>query len=138
MGGIDEATLRAWRESCYRVLADDGPALCIDVPCPALAALHAAHGVSCSAFVTACNPRSRRLDAAENRRRQAALEQELAALGHVALPAIGEHPGGGWPGEASCLVPGLGREDALALARRHGQAAIVWAAADAIPRLLLC
>ncbi len=51
---IDPDTLRAYEETHYRVLGNNTPAtLRIGVPNPALAELHRAYGVDCSAFVTA-------------------------------------------------------------------------------------
>lgn len=134
---IDPQTLRAYRETEYRVLGDRPFAMRIDETCPALAALHARHGVSCSAFVTACNPHSLALSAQENLARQAELAHALAVQGGVCLPGLGILPDGTWPGEDSFLVLGLARDAAGTLGRRFGQNAIVWASTDAIPRLIL-
>lgn len=104
---------------------------------PALAALHEAHHVACSAFITACNPFSRSLDSQTNALRQAALAHELEALGLTRIEGIGKHPSNNWPGEASFLVLGVTLADAKALGEKHGQNAIVWCGADAVPQLIL-
>lgn len=82
------------------------------------------------AFLTACNPRSVRLSPAENAARQAELVREVRRRGYAFLPARGESAGGAagsWPAEASLLIPEMGRQEALDLARAFGQAAILYA-----------
>lgn len=134
---IDPDTLRAYAETHYRVLHDSRLTLRVDRFNGALRDLHLRHGVDCSAFLTACNPFSRALDAAQNEARQAALLDELRRRGLRFLEGEGEHPANGWPAEASVLVLGLDLEAARALGRQKEQNAIVWSAADAIPRLIL-
>lgn len=137
MSLIDAATLQAYRETEYRVCADAAFVLRVDEPSAPLAAAHAHRGVDCSAYVTACNPRSRPLGELENAQRHAALGRELARRGFVALEGRGEHPRGGWPGEASYLVFGLTLAEAKSLGRRWGQNALLWSGEDAVPRLVL-
>ncbi|NOV23372.1 DUF3293 domain-containing protein [Cupriavidus necator] len=134
---IDAATLRAYRETHYRVLGDRPMRLRIDQPSAALAALHQAHGVDCSAFITAANPFSQRCGDAANAQRQLALAQNLERMGLRAIAAAGEHPSNGWPAEPSFLVPGLSLQDARMLGEQYGQNAVVWSGADAVPRLVL-
>lgn len=134
---IDDATLRAYRETHYRVLGDMPMTLRIDEASAALAALHRAHGVASSAFITAANPFSQHCDDAANARRQQALAQDMAQMGLRAIDAAGEHPSNGWPAEASLLVPGLSLEDARRLGEKYEQNAVVWSDADAVPRLVL-
>lgn len=77
------------------------------------------------AILSARNPMSRRLDEAANLRR----DRELASILHRESirhsPAEGRSPDGVWQ-EPSRLVPGLTRDEALALARRFEQHALVW------------
>ncbi|WP_427312376.1 DUF3293 domain-containing protein [Cupriavidus sp. H39] len=134
---IDAATLRAYRDTHYRVRGDTPMTLRIDQPSPALAALHQVHGVDCSAFITAANPHSRRCGDDANARRQLALAQDLERMGLAAMAAAGEHPSNGWPAEPSFLVPGLSLHDARMLGEKYGQNAVVWSGADAVPRLVL-
>ena len=68
----------------------------------------------------------------------ARLEHELDAWGLPWLRGEGVDPAGDWPGEPSLLVLGLDEAAARALARRFGQNAIVCAAADAVPHLVIC
>jgi hypothetical protein len=134
---IDDATLRAYRETEYRVHGDAPLTLKIDKPSAPLAALHQRLHVASSAFITAANPFSQPCDASQNDARQHALADELAQLGFAAIPGIGQHPDNGWPGEPSFLVPGIPLEAARTLGTKYGQNAIVWSGADAVPRLIL-
>ncbi len=134
---IDDATLRAYRETEYRVQGDTPFILKIDRHSAALAALHARLHVASSAFITAANPFSQPCDASRNDARQRALAAELAQVGLAAIAGIGRHPDNGWPGEPSFLVPGLSLDAASALGAKYGQNAIVWSGADAVPRLIL-
>ena len=139
---IDAATLAAYRETEYRVHGDPGRGIApftlrIDAPCPVLAAEHARRGVDSSAYVTACNPLGRPLDADANARLHAALVRTLRERGLDFLEGIGQHPSNGWPGETSCLVFGPSREAATTLGGELRQNAVVWNGPDAVPRLLL-
>lgn len=134
---IDPATLQAYLQTEYRVLGGVPAVLRIGMPCPDLAVLHRAHQTNCSTFLTACNPHGQVVSDQVNARRQQSLVAALSALGLTAIPGIGVHPNGEWRGEASYLVPGLGREAAQGLGRQFEQNAIVWAGEDAQPQLLL-
>lgn len=137
MSTLDPDLLRAYRETGYRVHDTPGFVLRIDVPSPELLILHRRHQVACSAFLTACNPYSRLVDAAENAARQQALADALRARGFACLPGIGQHPSGDWPGEDSLLALGPTLDEAQALGDQFEQNAIVWAGDDAVPRLIL-
>ncbi|QIB67031.1 DUF3293 domain-containing protein [Kineobactrum salinum] len=134
---LDAATLQAYRETHYRVQGDPEIVLRVGQPSAELALLYRAEGVSCSAFITACNPASQRLDEAANTSRQRQLEAELAARGLACLPAVGRHPTNQWPAEPSVLVLGLPLEEARLLCCQFGQNALLWADTDAVPQLVL-
>ncbi|CAG2147778.1 DUF3293 domain-containing protein [Cupriavidus numazuensis] len=134
---IDDATLRAYRETEYRVHGDAPLTLKIDEPNAPLAALHERLHVASSAFITAANPLSQPCDPSLNDARQQALADELVQLGFTAIPGVGQHPDNGWPGEPSFLVPGISLEAVRMLGAKYGQNAIVWSGADAVPRLIL-
>ncbi|MFD1558426.1 DUF3293 domain-containing protein [Paraburkholderia silviterrae] len=134
---IARDTIQAYLETHYEVLGEMPATLQIGQFNPALATLHDARHVACSAFVTACNPLSRRLDPQANAARQEALAHELAALGLTCIEGVGKHPSNQWPGEASFLVLGVTLDAARALGEKHGQNAIVWCGADAVPHLIL-
>ena len=136
MSSLDPALLQAYRETLYTV-REPALTLRIGVACEPLRALHQRFGVECSAFVSACNPFSRRLDAAGNAARHRALLQALAAEGWRFLEGAGRHPSNGWPAEPSAFVFGLPRQASRALGQRHEQNALVWCGADAVPALIL-
>jgi hypothetical protein len=118
--------------------SEDGPVvLKIDTASPALHALHRRHAVDCSCFITACNPFSQRLGEQTNLRRQEMLAAELRSRSLAFLPGTGRHLANGWPAEPSFLVLGLELEAAKNLGRHYEQNAIVWAGADAVPRLVI-
>ena len=135
---VDEHTLRAYRETDYRVLGEAGFVLRIDQFNAALAAAHATHDCTCSAFITAFNPHSVRLPDAENLARQQALREVLRQQQSAFLDGIGQHPDSHWPGEPSFLVFGLSVEEACTMGQRFAQNAIVWAGSTAIPQLIFC
>lgn len=134
---IDSATLQAYRETEYRVHGRGSFTMQVAEACPALVATHQRYRVDCSAFVTACNPCSRRLGDRANASRHAALGRWLHRQGLQAIEGIGQHPSNGWPGEASYLVLGLDLKAARCLGARLKQNAIVWAGPDAVPQLIL-
>ncbi|MGF6637029.1 DUF3293 domain-containing protein [Paraburkholderia sp. MM6662-R1] len=134
---IDQATVKAYLETHYRVEHDVPMTLIVGKPNPSLAALHEAAHVESSAFITACNSFSRVCDVEVNVRRQEALARELTQLGLKFINGVGQHPSGDWPGEPSFLVLGVSLEDAKELGERYDQNAIVWVGHDAVPQLML-
>ena len=73
--------------------------------------------------LTAYDPGAQRLAATENRRRQRALEAELAGRGLLVTRAVASAADGSHAEESAAVV-GWDDAEALALARRHGQDAI--------------
>jgi len=134
---IPRDTIQAYLETHYHVHGDAPTTLKVGDFCPTLSALHAAASVECSAFITACNPFSQELDDAENALRQVALAHTSRQRGLITLDGVGLHPTNRWTGEASFLALGLSLSDARSLGAEHGQNAIVWAGADAVPQLIL-
>lgn len=134
---IDPATLQAYLETEYWVRASPPFSLLAGKPSAELLDAHRTQGVSCSAFVTACNPFSQPFDHEANAARQRALASELASRDLVFLPGIGQHPSNQWPGEDSYLIFGLALESAKALSTRLEQNAFIWCAENAVPQLIL-
>jgi hypothetical protein len=127
---------KAYRASQYRVdLADSPLVIRIGQPHDKVDALLAHHGCFTWAFLTAHNPGSVLLSAAENEVRQARLRDEVSAAGWVFYPGEGLGTAG-WPGEESLLVLGIDSADALALAGRHGQLALVFGRTGETAQLL--
>lgn len=125
----------AYRRTDYRV--DSRLTLRVDQYCEALADWQRDHGVACSAFLSAVNPYSRCLEAAENRSRHAALRARLADQGFVYAEGAGVDPEQTWPAEAAFLIGGLALDQACRWGRELEQNALVWSGEDAIPRLVL-
>jgi len=119
-------------------LVGGGGAFVLKVDCAssALLALHRRHGVDCSTFLTAFNPRSERRSFAANERAQRELESLLAQRGYHCVPGRGVDPAGRWPDEPSVLALGMPAGEAAALARQFDQNAALVMAADAVPRLV--
>ena len=102
-----------------------------------LAALFAAKGVNCGAFLTAYNPRSTIQPDEVNDRAHAQLAAKLQELGLQAIEGSGSEEGTDWPAEKSYFALGLALEPAKAMGTHFGQDAIVWVGPDAKPQLIL-
>ena len=106
-----------------------------------LAALFAAKGVNCGAFLTAYNPRGALQPEAANHLAHAQLATQLEQLGHAVIAgagsAAGGEKGGGWAAEESYFALGMALEPAKAMGTHFDQDAIVWVGADAEPQLVL-
>jgi hypothetical protein len=89
------------------------------------------------AFVSACNPASRRLGVEENAARHAALLAQVKTLGRPFFAARGEADDGDWC-EPSVLVVGMAEAGAVALGRAFGQNAVVVGRAGAAAELRCC
>jgi hypothetical protein len=123
----DPAIEAAYMATDYRV--DQSPVgpfvIRVGEPSQEADRLLALHGQTEWAFVTACNPRSERLLDDENSRRMGELEVELRAGGWPNYHGAGVGRDGTWPPEPSFLVIGIPAAEALGLARRFEQNAIV-------------
>ena len=128
----------AYRRTHYEVPLPGGELLVlrVDEASAALRAIHERCGVSCSAFLTAWNPRSEQRSAEQNATANQELQQRLAALGLECLPGRGRDPRGDWEPEESLFVPGLELDAACLHGRHYGQNAILHAGEDAVPRLV--
>ncbi|HEV7368188.1 DUF3293 domain-containing protein [Arenibaculum sp.] len=135
---LDDDLLAAYRATAYVVPRQGGDVVVrIDEASPGLDRLLAALGARTAVFVTAWNPLSRPRPRAENEAAAARLAAEAAAHGWRSLPQEGRGDDGTWPPEPGLLLLDLDRAQAVALAERHGQNAVVWCEASAPARLLL-
>ena len=133
---IPASLIRAYEETDYRVLGPEPFTLKIGSRSPDLASLYERTGTKTATVITAWNPRSEKKSEAENEAAQAQLIADLNMAGLRHLPALGADPKEQWKGEVSLLVLDAARETVEALGRKYGQNCIVWADADALPKLL--
>jgi hypothetical protein len=130
--GRAQTLLTLYRASRYEAVLPDGGTLCLRVGERAPPSLFDWMGETLlSAYLTACNPYSTALTAAQNARRMSGLLQELDAGGIAYLRGEGYLPGEAWR-EPSVLIKGLALADVDALVRRHDQNAILVVDADEI------
>ena len=117
--------LAAYRRTSYTV-EDEGrvAAVQVDRPSCAVDAVLRRHGAGSGAFITAWNPGSRQCPLAVNLAAARTLERGLEAAGIAWLPHAGIAADGGWV-EHGVLALDIAEDRALAIARRHGQNAIV-------------
>ncbi|WP_151898928.1 DUF3293 domain-containing protein [Nitrosospira lacus] len=141
---ISPALIAAYRATKYRAAlkAESGSGtviLRIDEYSEPLSRLFTASKLKCAAFITACNPYSVPQSHEKNLMACARLRNKLDRKARPGWIFEGEShdPSGAWPAEKSFLVLGLDLETSRALGKEFGQNAIVWAGADAIPRLIL-
>lgn len=117
---------RAYRATRYTATRDgETISIAVGEPLARLDSWLDAARVSEWAYITACNPRSRRLAPEENALRMAALVVDLGVIGWPLVHGAGVPSEGDWDSEPSVLVLGLSRPAALELARRYEQHAIV-------------
>ena len=131
------ALWEAYRQTSYVVALEDPISIRIGWNPRRLRRLLQTHTVGEWAFITAWNPGSVSLPAAENARRNEALAAELRRRWTL-LEGHGVGDDGMAPPEASFLVLGIGREAAVAAARRYGQLAIVRGTLETGAELVPC
>lgn len=130
--------LEAYAATQYRVFADPCHfTLRVGERSDALAALHSIHGVSCSAFVTPCNPLGVRWSEAACEEAMLKLCSGLEGQGIRWIRGEGAGVGGDWPAEPSVLALGVSAKDARAMCSALAQNAVVWCPVEATPVLLL-
>jgi Protein of unknown function (DUF3293) len=118
---------QAYRGTSYEVDTPDGRlVLRIGLIHPALDQLLLRHGCRTWAYVTAHNPASNLLQPEKNQCRQRDLEEEVSKSGRPFFRGEGVGTDGNWPAEQSLLILSISLQEALDLAERHGQAALVF------------
>jgi hypothetical protein len=94
------------------------------------------HGVRNWAYITAYNPASKPLDETENARRQDLLEEEILLAGYTVYRGAGIPDTDSWTPERSVLVLGIEQNSAVILAKKYGQAAIVFGSLGTLAELV--
>lgn len=129
--------VQAYRHAIYGVRAATDFAFYVGQTSTLLQNLMAQHQCHSAAYITACNPKGRRLADRENTRRQAVLAEYLQRSGYLFLPGEGRGADAHWKAEPSFLVLGMSVQVAKAVGRRWRQNAILWCSANALAQLLL-
>ncbi|RCS59552.1 DUF3293 domain-containing protein [Parvibium lacunae] len=84
------------------------------------------HTIQQAAIITADNPMSKRCSPEENKQAQQQLTHYLEQQQAWAYASQHVAQRGDWPDEIGWMILGISLEEATALAKRLGQAAIVW------------
>lgn len=131
-------------EELYRLaeyVVEDGPVrfeMYVGEECAALERLLEDSGSRSWAFLSAHNPRSTVLAADENAVRHADLIELLESRGYRFYAGYGHKRDGSWTPEASVLIVGIARAEAVALARRFDQHAILFGTIGSASELVWC
>ncbi len=88
------------------------------------------------AFLTAYNPLSQPASPEQNFARQAELVRLVGKLGYQYLHGYGT--GENWPPEASLFILDIPRDEAISLAQKFHQSAILWGEVDKDAELVWC
>jgi hypothetical protein len=123
---IPAATIAAYKATLFNVLTSPPFTLKVNTTSESLKHLFQQHQASSAAFITAFNPYSEPLKEDENIQRNRALLTDLEVFHTPIFEGIGCDPDGVWPGEPSYLVLNIAKNDAIAVANKYQQNAIVW------------
>jgi hypothetical protein len=127
MDDIDPRLEEVYRATTYRVFVPVGPPIDLRVGerSAELDLLLTKYNLSTWAFISACNPGSRPLPAAENDARHAKLLRTVKDFGWRSLQGVGIPAGADWQPEPSVIVLGVATEEVVAVARDFEQNAIL-------------
>ena len=132
---VSEDLIDAYLATNFHVYAGEEFVLNINQFSRSLRALHEAHKCDTSAIVTGWNPLGVPLSDAENQTQNEKLK-EIAQERYSIFEAAGVDPKQEWPAEASFLILGISRDDAMELGKKFQQNAIVfnW---EGVPELIM-
>lgn len=127
MPPISAELLDAYQRTTYWIaLPDAYLGLKVDQAHPLLDNQLVQRGLNCWSVLTACNPQSRLLTPTENSHRMGELVETVEAEQWPTYSACGVGASGDWPPEPSLLVLGITAEQAVELARRFDQHAVLF------------
>lgn len=134
---IDQRLLRAYLNTTYQV---DFPVVKIKIgePNRDLDILLESRQAQSWAFITAWNPKSSLLSTKENDWRHQKLVQIVENTGYSYFEGKGIGNNHDWEPEASLLILGISKTEALELGRQFGQHAIVFGEKGRAPALIFC
>ena len=128
--------IAAYRATQYRIGDPEAFTLSIGAKSDALLQLYRKTGQDCGLFITAFNPFGQAQSAEANQAAHFLLGEDLRALSRHVIEGAG-YPADDWAPELSYFALGIDEVAARDLGRRFDQDAVVWAGADAVPKLLL-
>lgn len=96
------------------------------------------NGASEWAFVTAFNPRSKRLEPEENEQRNAKLQRLLEQRHFKYFLGRGGEANQNWTPEISFFILDISLDTASEIAKTFDQNAIVWSKVNDLPKLVWC
>lgn len=131
----DEGLERAFRQTTYQVYGLDF-AIRIGRSHPALDHWLTGKGYASWAFISAVNPGAERHSSEFNRQVHWAFEQALRSTVALYYPGAGIPDVPGWEAEPGFLIAGLSEAEALAIAARWRQRALVFGITGQPARLL--
>lgn len=135
---IAAETIEAYLKTDYRFgHGTDLITLHINTRSEALLQLYTSSGYTCGAFITAYNPCGQTQSDETNKAAHARLREKLNTLSPRVIEGAGADPSRNWPEEKSFFALGIDLETAKSLGICYQQNAIVWAGADAVPKLIL-
>jgi len=135
-GEMSEELLKAYRQALYFVETPKGQILLkVGERSPELIKL--CHQQNCDnwAYITAANPKSEILSEEENGSRNTELENLLSKDRYAFFKGIAKSPEDSFPAEISFLVFGISEKEAVKLAERFNQAALLLGTLTGIPVL---
>ncbi len=143
MPEISEELLNSYHRTSYLVFPGASSerqriTLRIGKRSPELDNLLAKLGVTSWAFLTAHNPRSIRLEPAENNSRHSKLIMALTGDNYSVLPGKSVADAGDWPDEESALVLGIGLNDAKKVSAGFEQNGFLYGKPGQAIELVLC
>ncbi len=132
---FDKNLVRAYEKTRYEVPELD-LAIKVGSTCPKLDHFLENTGKASWAFISAGNPRSSLLPAADNAHRHAELKQRCSS--YRCYEGLGVPADGDWPAEQSLLVIGISRDSARTLGSHFQQNAIVFGTRGTPAELIFC
>lgn len=132
---VGQDTLAAYCSTNFKVFGDHPFVINVGKKSHDLASLPGSE--KGAAYVTAFNPLGELIDDLKNQTLQNDLLSWLDCEGYGYINGIGIDPQEQWPGEDSVLILGIDLESAAAVGNRFNQNAVVWAGADAVPKLIM-
>jgi hypothetical protein len=131
---MNESLITAYKETNYSVESFKNH-LKIGIKNLDLQDLYIKNNITCSSYITAYNPFSKKSSLNENIDRNKQLLKDCIEYEH--LQGEGKHPSNEWPGEPSFLFLGMDLETAKTIGKKYEQNTILWIDRDAIPQLII-